>query len=63
MEAIHSETYSMFIDTYVKERKEREELFNAVKTCPAIRQKAEWAQNYINGDHPFSVRLVCICYY
>jgi ribonucleoside-diphosphate reductase beta chain len=58
MEAIHSETYSLLIDTYVKDRKEREQLFNAVKTCPAIRQKAEWAQTYINGDHPFSVRLL-----
>lgn len=58
MEAIHSETYSILIDTYVRDRKEREELFNAVKTCPAIRQKADWAKEYINGGHPFCVRLV-----
>lgn len=58
MEAIHSETYSILIDTYVKDKKEREELFNAVKTCPAIKQKADWAKEYINGGHPFCVRLV-----
>ena len=58
MEAIHSETYSILIDSYVKDKKEREQLFNAVKTCDAIRQNANWAQNYINGGHPFSVRLV-----
>jgi ribonucleoside-diphosphate reductase beta chain len=58
MEAIHSETYSILIDTYVKNKKEREELFNAVKTCPAIKQKADWAKDYINGGHPFCVRLV-----
>ena len=57
MESIHSETYSILIDTYVKDRKEREGLFNAVKTCDAIRQKAEWAKEYINGGHPFCVRL------
>jgi len=58
MESIHSETYSILIDTYVRDKKEREELFNAVKTCPAIRQKADWAKEYINGGHPFCVRLV-----
>jgi len=58
MEAIHSETYSILIDTYVKDKKEREQLFNAVKTCDAIRQKADWAKNYINGGHPFCLRLV-----
>ena len=58
MEAIHSETYSILIDTYVNDKKEREELFNAVKTCPAIKQKADWAKDYINGGHPFCVRLV-----
>lgn len=58
MESIHSETYSLLIDTYVKERQEKQELFDAVKTCDAIRQKAQWAQNYINGGHPFCVRLV-----
>jgi ribonucleotide reductase beta subunit family protein with ferritin-like domain len=41
----------------VRDKKEREELFNAVKTCDAIRQKADWAQTYINGGHPFCVRL------
>lgn len=58
MEAIHSETYSILIDTFVKDKNEKDVLFNAVKTCPAIRQKAEWAKDYINGGHPFCVRLV-----
>jgi ribonucleotide reductase beta subunit family protein with ferritin-like domain len=59
MEAVHSEVYSLLIDTYVKDRHEQEKLFNAVDNFPAIREKAQWAIKWINDDQaPFSQRLV-----
>ena len=59
MEFIHSETYSLMIDTYVKEAKEKESLFNAVKNFPAIKEKAEWAMKWIEDKSaPFSQRLI-----
>ena len=43
MENIHSETYSLLIDTYVKDPSERNKLFNAIETFDAIKKKADWA--------------------
>jgi ribonucleoside-diphosphate reductase beta chain len=57
MENIHSETYALLIDTYVKEAAEKERLFNAIKTIPAIKEKADWAFKWINSDAPFAQRL------
>lgn len=57
IENIHSETYSLLIDTYVTDRKEKESLFNAIETIPAVTAKAEWALMWIeNGS--FAERLV-----
>lgn len=59
MEQVHSECYSLLIDTYVKDAREKEKLFNAVDTFPAIREKAQWAMKWIaNMDAPFSQRLI-----
>jgi ribonucleotide reductase beta subunit family protein with ferritin-like domain len=59
MEAIHSETYSLLIDTYVKEESKKNELFNAVNTFPAIKEKAEWTIKWINDyDSSFGTRLI-----
>jgi len=59
MEQIHSECYSLLIDTYVKDTKEKEKLFNAVTEFPAIREKAEWAMRWITDQTaPFSQRLI-----
>ncbi|XP_022623661.1 ribonucleoside-diphosphate reductase subunit M2 [Seriola dumerili] len=49
MENIHSEMYSLLIDTYIKEPKEREYLFNAIETLPCVKQKADWALNWIGN--------------
>ncbi|XP_015265793.1 PREDICTED: ribonucleoside-diphosphate reductase subunit M2 [Gekko japonicus] len=49
MENIHSEMYSLLIDTYIKDPKEREFLFNAIETLPCVKQKADWAMHWI-GD-------------
>jgi len=58
MENIHSETYSLLIEQYVKEPSEREKIFNAIETMPAVREKAEWAIQWMNRDNSFAERLV-----
>ncbi|GGI56018.1 ribonucleotide-diphosphate reductase subunit beta [Winogradskyella haliclonae] len=57
MENIHSETYSLLIDTYVKDEKEKSKLFNAIETFPAIKKKAEWALKWIESPS-FAERLI-----
>ncbi|MBK0371101.1 ribonucleotide-diphosphate reductase subunit beta [Flavobacterium agrisoli] len=57
MENIHSETYSLLIDTYVKDDAEKDELFNALEVFPAIKKKAEWALKWIESDS-FAERLI-----
>lgn len=59
MEAVHSETYSLLIDTYVKDNDEKDKLFNAVTNYPAIKNKADWAIQWIqNEEASFAQRLV-----
>jgi ribonucleoside-diphosphate reductase beta chain len=57
MENIHSETYSLLIDTYVKDEAEKNELFHAIEVFPAIKEKAEWALRWISSDS-FAERLI-----
>lgn len=57
MENIHSETYSLLIDTYIKDSKEKDYLLNAIDTFPPVKKKADWALRWIeNGS--FAERLV-----
>lgn len=58
IENIHSETYSLLIDTLVKDPKEKSHLFNAIETIPCIRAKAKWALRWIDGSERFAERLV-----
>ncbi|KAG9243505.1 putative ribonucleoside-diphosphate reductase small chain [Calycina marina] len=59
MENIHSETYSLLIDTYVKEQAQRTYLFNAIETIPCIKKKADWAVRWIQDKNStFAQRLV-----
>jgi len=59
MENIHSETYSLLIDTYIKDAAEREYLFDAIETIPCIKRKAEWALRWISDQRStFAERLV-----
>ena len=51
MENIHSEAYSLLIDTYIKDTEEKTHLFNAIETIPAIMKKANWALNWINAQN------------
>lgn len=57
MENIHSETYSLLIDTYIKDPKEKDKLFNALETVPAVSKKAEWALKWIDNGS-FTERLL-----
>merc|ERR1719272_1570559 len=58
MENIHSETYSLLIDTYIKDTVEKERLFNALETVPCVRKKADWALKWITESSRFAERLV-----
>ena len=58
MEGIHSETYSLLIDTYVKDKTEQNHLFQAIDTIPCIRKKADWALKWIDSQSSFATRLV-----
>merc|ERR1739844_809149 len=58
MENIHSETYSLLIEQYVRDPAEREEVFNAIATMPAVREKAQWAIQWMNNENSFAERLV-----
>src|SRR6185436_13810688 len=57
MENIHSETYSLLIDAYIKDPAEKKYLFNAIETVPCVKKKADWALRYI-GNGSFAERLV-----
>ena len=59
MESIHSECYSLLIDTYVKDNNEKNMLFNAVDNFPAIKEKADWAIKWISDEKSsFAQRLI-----
>lgn len=58
MENIHSETYSLLIDTYIKDENEKHFLFNAIQNVPVIHKKATWAMKWINENDKFAERLV-----
>ncbi len=57
MENIHSETYSLLIDTYIKNDDEKNKLFKAIEVFPAIKKKADWALKWIESDS-FAERLI-----
>ena len=59
IENIHSETYSLLIDTYFKEANDKEEALNAINYMPCIKKKADWCFKWINDESaPFSQRLL-----
>jgi len=57
IENIHSETYSLLIDTYIKDPVEKDRLFHAIDTVPAVKKKADWAMRWI-GEGTFAERLI-----
>jgi ribonucleoside-diphosphate reductase subunit M2 len=58
MENIHSETYSLLIEQYVRDPKEKENIFDAIHTMPAVSEKAQWAVQWMNDDSCFAERVV-----
>ena len=59
MENIHSETYSLLIETYIKNKEEKSKLFNAIENFPCIKKKSDWAQKWIHDNRSsFATRLV-----
>jgi len=59
MENIHSQTYSLLIDSYIKDPQEKDKLFNAISNYPCIKKKSDWAQKWIHDNRStFATRLV-----
>jgi ribonucleoside-diphosphate reductase subunit M2 len=59
MENIHSQTYSLLIETYIKDNEEKHRLFNAIENFPCIKKKSDWAQKWIRDNRSsFATRLV-----
>ena len=59
MENIHSESYSLLIETYIKDKEEKYKLFNAIENFPCIKKKSDWAQKWIHDNRSsFATRLV-----
>ncbi|KAI8126914.1 Ribonucleoside-diphosphate reductase subunit M2 [Lucilia cuprina] len=59
MENVHSEMYSILIDSYIKDREQRDYLFNAIETMPAVKRKADWAMAWISSKSAnFGERII-----
>lgn len=58
IENIHSETYSLLIDTYIRDSVEKTSLLQAIDTIPIVKKKAEWAMDYIASGEDFATRLI-----
>jgi len=58
MENIHSETYSLLIEQYIKEPSEKDKIFNAIETMPAVREKANWAIQWMQKENSFAERII-----
>jgi len=59
MENIHSETYSLLIETYIKDKEQKHKFFNAIENYPCIKKKSDWAQKWIHDNRSsFATRLV-----
>jgi len=58
MENIHSETYSLLIEQYIRDPIEKEKVFDAIHTMPAVQEKAQWAVQWMNGENSFAERIV-----
>ncbi|KAM7267031.1 hypothetical protein ACFE04_009197 [Oxalis oulophora] len=58
IENIHSEMYSLLLETYIKDSAEKNRLFHAVDTIPCVKKKADWALRWIDGSETFAERIV-----
>jgi len=58
MENIHSETYSLLIEQYIRDPAEKDKIFDAIHTMPAVGEKAQWAVQWMQKDNSFAERVV-----
>merc|ERR1712070_998913 len=58
MENIHSETYSLLIEQYIKDPVEKDRIFDAMHTMPSVQAKAEWALSWMNNQNSFAERII-----
>ncbi|KAK7018311.1 ribonucleotide reductase [Favolaschia claudopus] len=58
MENIHSETYSLLIDTYIDDAELKDQLFRSIETVPCVQLKADWMMKWMGDERPFAQRLV-----
>ncbi len=58
IENVHSEMYSLLIDTYIKDEEKKHNLFDAINTIPCVQKKARWALSWIDSNQSFASRLV-----
>lgn len=58
IENIHAETYSLLIDTYIKDESEKTKMFHAIDTIPCVKKKADWALRWIDDAPSFAHRLI-----
>merc|ERR1711904_670547 len=58
MENIHSETYSLLIEQYIRDPAEKDRVFDAIHTMPPVAEKASWAVQWMNSENSFAERLV-----
>merc|ERR1711933_267743 len=58
MENIHSETYSQLIEQYIRDPEEKDKVFDAIHTMPAVEEKAQWAVQWMNDESSFAERIV-----
>ena len=61
-ESVHSEMYSLLIDTYITDKTKKEKLFKSIINDPFIKKKAEWAIKWFNRDNSFAKRIVALSY-
>ena len=57
-ESIHAEMYALQIEAYVKDQKEKDDLFDAIKNVPCINHKAQWVSKWLNGNHNLLIWLI-----
>merc|ERR1712048_168849 len=58
MENIHSETYSLLIEQYIRDPAEKEKIFDAMQTMPPVHVKAQWALQWMNDENCFAERVL-----
>jgi ribonucleoside-diphosphate reductase subunit M2 len=58
VEAVHSHTYGLLLDTYIQDQADKQNLFEAIRTIKSVKDKAEWAMQYMDQSKSFAVRLL-----